>query len=386
MKPTLHLVERRPAECRLTRDDVAFLLEHASHLRLAPTRQDGVYRLMPTRLVGLIDAPSVRLTIRPKFPLRSLAFLFDPESALASYEGVGVECDSFGVLDFVALRLTQRIREQVRIGLQCGYREVKSAGPYLQGRLDVSAQLRELPRQDVLHSRHDDWSADILCNRLLRSSLGALSQSPLLGQSVRPRVEQALSLLDGVGTAVLSPEAFLVASAGVPAYRTLLELAQLAAEGLMPVASQLGPGAAFLIDLERLFERWVTRGVREVFGQRGLAIREQETISLPPVQLRPDVIVGDGARVPLVVDAKWKRTRPGTVRPSDFYQAVAYAVALSAERVVLVYPGRHDARWCMSLPAKAPCVEVRTVHVTGTPSRCMRSLKRLADSLLPAHF
>jgi hypothetical protein len=88
----------------------------------------------------------------------------------------------------------------------------------------------------------------------------------------------------------------------------------------------------------------------------------------------------------VVIDAKWKRIKPGTIRPGDFYQAVAYAIALNAERVVLVYPGGTNAHWNVSLPANAPRVEVRTLRVTVPPTRCRRSLKCLAHSLLSGHM
>lgn len=386
MKPTMYLTERRPHECRLTREDIAFLLEHASHLRLSPTSEDGLYRLTPTHLIGVMEAPSCRLVIRPKLPLPSLAFLLDSDAPLSSYESIGAECDSFGVLDFLALRLTQRVAEQVRIGLQQGYREEATAGLYLQGRLDVPAQLRDLPRFEVIHSRHDDWTTNILCNQLLRSSLEMLARSSLLGESIRPLIDQTLSLFDEISAVPPTPEAFVIALESTPSYRPLLELARLAAEGRMGVAGSFGTGTAFLLNMERLFERLVSRGIREAFQRCGFTVREQETITVSPVRLRPDIIVNEGETVRLVIDAKWKRSRPGSIYPADFYQAVTYAVGLKAEQVVLVYPGKVDEVWTLPLPSDSPRVEVRTLSVTSSPIRNLRSLTRLAEALLPVRL
>src|SRR5262245_37575333 len=76
---SFRLTERTVAECRLTPDDVAFLLAaHRAHVQLTPTRQRDVYRVTPGGHVGTIVAPSCRLLIRPKIPVRNLFYLLDP--------------------------------------------------------------------------------------------------------------------------------------------------------------------------------------------------------------------------------------------------------------------------------------------------------------------
>ena len=73
---TLMLTERCRSEHTLSGDDLDFLqAEHAHHLRIDPTRQPSRYRLTPTRCVGLLVAPTCRLVIQPKIPLRSLFHL-----------------------------------------------------------------------------------------------------------------------------------------------------------------------------------------------------------------------------------------------------------------------------------------------------------------------
>src|SRR5436190_19036451 len=89
---TLLLTERRRAECRLPGDDLDFLLaRHSTHLKITPAR-DGAVVLTPTRLVGLIVGPSVRLVLRPKLPLRSFAHLLGAD-AHPSASDAGKEFD-----------------------------------------------------------------------------------------------------------------------------------------------------------------------------------------------------------------------------------------------------------------------------------------------------
>lgn len=383
---TFFLTERRPSECRLSGEDVAFLIErHRSHLQLLPTREAGVFLLRPTRLVGILAAPNCRLVIRPKLPLQSFAFLLDP-AALPEPQASAQEClrDESGLLDFLALRLARLVSERVSAGLQRGYAEVSSEGPYLQGRLDMPAQLRDLARRDVLHSVRDELTVDILCNRLPRSTLELLLRSPLLGEPVVPALRQALTSLPPATPVPLSPENFTCALAerNTLAYRPLLELCRLVAQSLQPPAGAGGPDVSFLLDLERLFERQVTRGLSEEFaGDQRFHLAVQPLFELSGVRLRPDTAVSEQAQVCLIVDAKWKRLRRGGVNQADFYQALAYAAALGSPRVVLVYPGRHDDSWTVPVPHAQLEVEVRTLRVTAGRSGCLRSLRKLARNL-----
>ncbi len=384
--PTYFLTERQSAECRLSGDDVGFLLaQHRTHLRLAPTRQTGVFLVRATRMVGIVSAPTCRLVIRPKLPLRSFAFLLDPDAPPQEYSSAcEVLRDGAGLLDFLLVRLTRLVAERVAGGLQHGYREEATEGPFLQGRLDVPAQLRHQPRRDVLHSQSDVLTADVLCNQLPRATLEMLLRSPLVDESMRPALSRSLDSLRAISLVPLTPEMFTQALAdrATSAYRPLLELCRLVTEGCHAPAGARGPENAFLLDLERLFERWVTRGLSEVFNaSERFSLDVQRLFELPPVQFRPDGVIRERAKVCLVADAKWKRLRPGSVRPADFYQALAYAAALGSPRVVLIHPGFRDENWTIPVPHANLEVQVRTVCVTGSANRCRRSLSRLARSL-----
>src|SRR5205823_5619753 len=154
--------------------------------------------------------------------------------------------------------------------------------------------------------------------------------------------------LDGITPFVPSAEVF-ASIAPPPGYGPVLELCRLVSEGLRPAAGTGRPGEVFLIDLERLFERHVGRGVRDAFAGTGFRVEEQRSFHLhdadtgsAAVRLQPDIVIRGEGGVEMVVDAKWKRMRPGRAHPADLYQVLAYGGVLGARRLVLVYPGRRD--------------------------------------------
>src|SRR5439155_6114159 len=105
---SFRLTERTAAECRLTPDDVDFLLAaHRAHVRLTPTRQRDVYRLTPGGHVGTIVAPSCRLLIRPKIPVRNLFYLLDPSGPVPVAEDRTTAAPGADLLDLLAAHLAR---------------------------------------------------------------------------------------------------------------------------------------------------------------------------------------------------------------------------------------------------------------------------------------
>jgi 5-methylcytosine-specific restriction enzyme subunit McrC len=383
MPRTLTLTERVASLCRLHPADVEFLLaHHAAHLDLAPTGRRHLYRVRPAGRVGVVVAPGCRLVIQPKIPLRNVFFMLDPQ---APPPALGDPATPAGTeaLDFLAGQLALRLGERAAAGLHRAYAERAEQGPYLLGKLDLPAQLREAPlRKEQLHCRHDDFTADVACNQVPRAVAELLAGSPLVGEEVRVQLRKALAGFEGVRPAPLTPDVWpgLLAHQP-PGYGPLLELSRCLAESLVSGAP------AFLLDLERVFERHVTRGVVEAFSGGDLAVSVQPAHAVhglapgpPEIHLRPDVTVDRSGRPVLVLDAKWKRLRRTALVTPDLYQALAYCAALAVGRAVLVYPGRRRRAWEYEFP-QGVRLGVWTLDVAGTREQCARALRRLGREL-----
>jgi 5-methylcytosine-specific restriction enzyme subunit McrC len=391
---TLVFTERVPRVCHLAPADVAFLLTtHPNHLELAPTATRGRYQVTPLGHVGVIVAPACRLVIRPKVPLSNLLLLLDPAVPLPSASVAVTPAPAIHLFDLLAGQFAHRLAERVAAGLHRDYTERSNQGPFLHGRLDLTAQLREAPgRKDRLHSRHDDLSADVACNQVPRATAERLLASPLLGEDVRAALRQALPAFEGVRPLPPAADAFTaVALDRLPeGYRPLFDLCRLLLEGLDPdERAGLTPAPAFLLDMERIFERYVTRGVLQAFAdskRHSVAVQPIFMVSpsrpgRPDVAMRPDVLIDHDGRRMLVVDAKWKRLPKAALVTADFYQMLAYATALGVPRAVLVYPGRHDRAWEYDFPGSPVRVTVRTLRVVGLGETCAVSLRRLGRAL-----
>lgn len=392
---TFVLQERRSTTCPLARQDVEFLRStHRAHVDLAPTGRRGHYRLTPKGHVGTVVCPTCRLAIRSKIPIDNLFYLLDPTGPVPTQSDQSTPSTGAEGFDFLAGRLARLLQEHAAVGLHRAYEERADQGPFLQGQLDLPAQLRGgNGRKEQLHCRFEEFTADVPCNQIPKATAELALRSPLLGAGVRAALRRALEGFTAVTSIALDEIRFAEAMTDrlSEAYRPLLDLCRILVESL-------GPGErsgsiscpAFLIDMEQVFERYVTAAVARAYAGSSrvtvsvqpLHVANQPNAGLPDLQLRPDFTIAHDGRLTLVGDAKWKSLATSPLVTADLYQMITYCTALGGvNRGLLVYPGCRDRVWNYRLVRGPLTVEIRALRVTGKRESCARSLRRLARAL-----
>src|SRR5439155_3015979 len=123
-----------------------------AHVELVPAGRGSYYRLTAKGYVGTIVCPTCRLVIRAKLPIENLFYLLDPTGPVPTLSDQNTPVAGLEGLDFLAGRLAHLLQERAAVGLHRGYQERADQGPFLQGQLDVVAQLRTRDgRRDQLH-------------------------------------------------------------------------------------------------------------------------------------------------------------------------------------------------------------------------------------------
>jgi 5-methylcytosine-specific restriction enzyme subunit McrC len=385
------LTERVCSVVRLTPVDVVFLRANHPHIALVPTERRGRWRVTPGACVGVITAPTCRLVIQPKWPLANVWYLLDPDAEpLVSSDGINPVTRG-DLLEVFGHLLVSMVRARVGAGLARGYAERSGQGGVLQGRPDVAAQLRENPLlKERLHWRGDDLTVDIPCNQVALATMEVLVSGELASAGLKGLLRGLLPAFEGVRPIVPPGWADRLDETLQPReYGPLLRLCRLLLEGLVPNPVGLIAGPSYLLDLERVWERYVLRCVRWAFRTvANVGVRAQTDHPIgegnpdqPDLTMRPDVVVEQDGRPFLIVDAKWKRPRPGSLILPDVYQALAYAVGLHAARTILVYPGRRDQRHVYSLDRPGCKLEVVTLRAVGSAAACGRAMRRLGRKL-----
>ena len=307
---------------------------------------------------GTIQLSRLRLEIRPKIqPERWRDTLFHMlaetrDTHLRRLPRPASYTSSSTVFFQTVTFLLDALDDVAAYGLLRRYQPHQNRLPVLRGRLRL-AEAAQLTFDGRLPCRYYDLSADILENRLIKTTLEKLVRLRL-PSSLSARVSAGLGLFEGIqncrGTEPIHYHRLN------ERYRTTHTLCHLLLENLYTAfGAGATPYSSFLVDMEKLFEDYIAVLLRRHYGSRKL-VRTQSPIHIPgaptnrirSITLRPDILICDPiTRKPeLVLDTKYKISTPlnrfgtETARHADFYQVLTYAVKYGCPGVLL-YP-QHD--------------------------------------------
>ena len=317
----------------------------------------GEYTLTPGSIVGAVEIGGLSVRIAPKIGIGQLL-------SLACYAVGKVELQArefdfpehLALPDALALAFGIAARRAFSRGLLHGYRTEEDALPGVRGRIRFGDQIRSrfavpLP----VEVRYNEFTADILANRLVKAAAHRLARLRLRIRAARSGVAWVAESLGDVSLAVYPPRA-------VPEirfdrlnehYRGVVTLARLVLRhGALEADRGRVRASGFLMDMNQVFQEFVTVALREALGASERAFGERSVGSLDDdgrVPLRPDLTWRDGSRWTFVGDVKYKRIDTG-VPNADLYQLLAYTTALDLPGGLLVYaqgerePATHTVR------------------------------------------
>ena len=379
------------------------LSDEAFGINITPVKgKENVYTLRPGSIVGALEIDGLSLHIKPKVTIKRLLYM-----ALYAAGEVKPQEDSFPfaqadptLADLVALHLGRAAADAFARGLLHGYRVEEEALHTVRGRIMVAEQIRR--RFDMplpVEVRYDEYTEDILANRLIKAAARLLRGMRLSTPQAREGLRHIDATLENVTPVRYPPH-------DVPKveftrlndhYKEAVAIARLVLRHWFHEAQRAdsedktvrAPG--FLMDMNVVFQQFVTRKLREVLGV-GAQLHSDKT--MPPVYLakgnkvplKPDLSLWEGKTCIFVGDVKYKdlesryENRSWDIPSADLYQALAYATALGLPGALLVYAkGRRDGdppSYCVKCAGKR--LELVTVDLDGEIEAIDESIAKVA--------
>ena len=213
--------------------------------------------------------------------------------------------------------------------------------PFVRGRLELLEDVRvNLGLHHQAICRFAELTANIPHNQVLRAVTEVLLRFKYRSGGIREVLAWNLAQLLEAEPAELSRRVFAAIhySRLNAHYEPVLRLAELIVRHVT-IRHEVGAlrAPSFLVDMNRVYQEFLTRLIAEHAPSRGLRLVPAGSIYLDEaheVRIKPDIVLSDGKTIRVAIDAKYKRVDP----EADIYQALAYAKALNLQRVALVYP------------------------------------------------
>lgn len=311
---------------------------------VAPERAPGRWQLTAGSHVGSLAVDGVQILIRPKVHAENV-FLF--LGAGLPHAAWRAEAFDYGtthdLLPAVLSFFARTVETTLGRGVLRSYRAREERLVALRGRIDFPAQMRRAGLVTPVDCRYDDYTADIDENRYLRAGLRRALRASAVPAVDRRRMLQALVALEDVADLDVPPDTL----DRIPESRLnaqvfpALRLARVVLENLTLVDVQGAHAAsAFLVDMNTLFERFLTQRLTGALRGTLQVRRPRAPIYLDrgrTVPLYPDLEFRRGGIPVYVGDIKYKLTDGARARAEDHYQLLAYTRALDLPEGVLIY-------------------------------------------------
>jgi 5-methylcytosine-specific restriction enzyme subunit McrC len=310
---------------------------------VTPAPTEGSFRVLAQQYVGTVVLPEFDLLIRPKVTVENLLYLL----------GIGIPAASWlpdqfryattkDLLAAFAEYYVRATRAAIAKGLVRSYRQERQRVAALRGRLDFPVLLGQPARPFPLPCAFDDYTADVIENRILRAAIRRLLRLVGVPFGTRSSLLQLLGRFEEVADELPNLELVdrLLFTRLNSHYEAPIKLASLILRGTS-LADRAGrvAASAFLIDMNEVFQRFLTAKLRERL--RGILAVESEPRhylgAQRQIDMYPDLVFRAGSQLAYVGDAKYKITTTGRAHNADYYQLLAYATALHLDEGVLVY-------------------------------------------------
>ena len=346
------------------------------------------YTLTPASTVGAVEVGGLSVLVRPKIPIPQLLSLAC--YAMGAYKRKDKQPFDFeeekALPDTLALALTAAARRAFARGLLHGYRTEEEALHTVRGRIMFAEQIRRrfgapLP----IEVRYDEFTDDVLPNRLVKAAVYRLGGMRLRSPQARRELGRTAGTLENVSLVEFPHRK-------VPEvkfdrlnehYRGVVTLSRLI---LRHSAFESGRGkvraSGFLMDMNVVFQEFVTQALREALEASPSAFLEKAIPSLDTegkVGLRPDLTWWQAGRCVFIGDAKYKRIQYERVPNADLYQLLAYVTALDLPGGLLVYAQGEATPADYVIRNSDKRLEVAALDLSGTLVDVLERVDALAE-------
>lgn len=251
----------------------------------------------------------------------------------------------------------------IKTGMKSAYISIEDNITYYKGKLSVSNHLKHnFINKAKFYMQYDELMLNRPENRLIKSGLLKIAKLSSNNDNLR-HIRQALTSFSEVDASSNYEKDFamVVIDRNTKEYTSLIRWTRVILYDLSFTSFSGGTRAiSILFPMERLFESYVAKKMKAVFGQDGWEVSSQDRLyhlfDKPKMfEMRPDIVLTNKETNRIIVlDTKWKRLVPNSlknygIKQADMYQMYAYSKKYHTNEIWLLYPLNSEMQGCKDI-------------------------------------
>jgi len=383
------LHEHESAAVKLSRTDAQRLASaFRNQVQIWPSGTTNEYVVRPGPFVGTIRLADSVLVIKSKVPVSNLFWMLSYAHDLADFRDLDVGLrESDDIFEFIVRIFAEKVSDLARQGLGRGYVEQEENLPTVRGRVAIMPHLRSnyAVKSRVL-CRYVEHTEDIVENQILKLCCYLLTREPLQDGSTRMVLRGALGRFENVTLKHVRDADMdsVFFSRLNQRYAGCITLARLLLSR-MSVFEESGavPVNSFLIDMNRLFERFVAAALRKYVEAAGASLALQYSVHITegpnPIYGLADMVVRRTDSSTVVLDTKYKEPGHKGWNISDVYQVATYCSSLPSGLGILIYASSHRWQWARRLVTSGATIAAASIPLASERQLILDRINRIGE-------
>ena len=352
--------------------------------------EPDTYDITASSWIGTIVVEGLQLVVTPKIPVDRVLFLVayavDPvnwKHMIRPHLG-----SARSLVETVVPAYVAQLRRAVAAGVLQGYSTVEDSLLTVRGRIRMSDQIRHrYGRIPPIEVSYDEFSEDILLNRILRAAVRRLLALNLRSEESVRSLREFDVLFGKVSIVEFNPQGLpeIAYDRLTERYRPAIELAKMVlADTSIELSGTDQRASGFLVNMNDVFEDFAWIALREALGlsarafPQGARQRDFFLDSDGKVSLEPDLSWWESSQCVFVGDMKYKALGGKSGHNSDLYQMLAYTLAAGLDMGLLIYASGEAEPRTHYVPSVSKSLRVVTLDVAGQPDEVLANVGRLA--------
>lgn len=273
------------------------------------------------------------------------------------FNDASLKIDHMNLYEIFINMYLQEVRQLIKVGIKSSYVALEDNLRYYKGKLLVGQHVRKnIVHKDRFYIGYEEYNQNRPENRLIKATLEKLHKLTTSSENSK-EIRQLLTVFEMVDSSTNYQKDFskVVINRNTKVYEILMQWSKVfLINKSFTTFSGDTRARALLFPMEKLFESYVAKNIKKVFGNKDWLVSTQDRghylFNTPRNQfaLRPDIVVKKNDRI-VIMDTKWKNLCNNeranfSISQSDMYQMYAYSKKYETPEIWLLYPINDEMR------------------------------------------